>query len=142
MLPLWRGAAACVELDTSAQFTPAVRLRLADDMLDRPRMPAAPLRHPRVGPNPLSEERFVKLRQKMSAGNWRGRVRALEASFFDSPGMIVGENPGPVAHPAGDSRDVAGAQPTRPTVGSWSGARRSVYLLLLFLQASRSLARA
>src|SRR5450631_203443 len=137
-----RGAAARVELDTSAQFTPAVRLRLAHDMLDGPRMPAAPLRHPRVGPNPLSEERFVKLRQKMSAGNWRGRVRALEASFFDSPGMIVGENPGPVAHPAGDSRDVAGAQPTRPTVGSWSGARRSVYLLLLDRKSTRSLARA
>src|SRR5450755_3668227 len=51
-------------------------------MLDSPRMPAAPLRHPRVGPHPLSEERFVKLRQKMSAGNRRGRVRALEASFL------------------------------------------------------------
>src|SRR5450432_818497 len=74
------------------------------------------------------------------AGHARLRSSHLMTGRFSgSPGMIVGENPGPVAHPAGDSRDVAGAQPTRPTVGSWSGARRSVYL---FLQASRSLARA
>jgi hypothetical protein len=28
--------------------------------------------------------------------------------------MIVGENPGPVAHPAGDSRDLAGAAADTP----------------------------
>ena len=51
-------------------------------MPDSPRMPTAPLRHPRVRPGPASKERFVKLRQKMSAGNRRGRVRAASSELF------------------------------------------------------------
>jgi hypothetical protein len=55
-------------------------------------MPAAPLAIPERDPNPASKARFVKLRQKTSAGNRPGLFVALEASFLGSPGMIVGDD--------------------------------------------------
>ena len=45
-------------------------------------MPAAPLRHPRVRPEPASKERVVKLRQKMSAGNRRVLFVAASSELF------------------------------------------------------------
>ena len=49
-------------------------------------MPAAPLRQSPRETGPASKERVVKLRQELSAGNRRGRVRALGASFFGGAG--------------------------------------------------------